>query len=86
MAYEKARDLYFEGKYKEATAEYQKFLKDYPKSEWADDAQYELGLCYEFMEDYKKAIEEYQKLIKNYPNSEYVESAQSSIEYLKEAQ
>lgn len=83
-AYEKARDLYYEGKYKEAIEAYRKFIQDFPKSEYADDAQYEIAMCYEFMEDYKKAIEEYEKLIKNYPNSEYVDGAKASIEYLKE--
>lgn len=83
-AYEKARDLYYEGKYKEAIDAYRKFIQDFPKSDYADDAQYEIAMCYEFMEDYKKAIEEYEKLLKNYPNSEYVDGAKASIEYLKE--
>lgn len=83
-AYDKARNLYYEGKYKEAIEAYRKLIKDYPKSEYGDDAQYEIAMCYEFLEDYKKAIEEYEKLIKNYPNSEYVDGAKSSIEYLKE--
>uniref|UniRef100_A0A7C3MMR5 Tetratricopeptide repeat protein n=1 Tax=Dictyoglomus thermophilum TaxID=14 RepID=A0A7C3MMR5_DICTH len=83
-AYEKARELYYDAKYKEAIEAYRKFIKDFPDSEYADDAQYEIALSYEFLEDYKKAIEEYEKLIKNYPNSEYVESAKSSIDYLKD--
>jgi len=75
--------LYYEGEYEKAIEEYRAFLEQYPDSEWADDAQYDIASSYEYLEQYEEAINEYQKLIDEYPDSDLAESAQWSIDYLK---
>jgi len=54
---------------KRAIKELQKIIKNYPESEYTDDAQLYIGYCYFDLGDYNKAIEEYKKVIDNYPDS-----------------
>jgi len=65
-AYAAAYDLLKEGKYDRARTEFQNFLKKYPDSEYADNAQFWIGECYFSEEKYDKAILEYDKVVKNY--------------------
>jgi tol-pal system protein YbgF len=61
--YDKARELF------------QTYLKNYPKSENADNAQFWLGeICYR-ERSYEKAILEYQKVIEGYPKGNKVAGA-----------
>lgn len=63
-----------------AIRQFREIAKDYPNSRYADNAQYNLGLCYIW--SYKivdnsstKAIEAFEYLIKRYPKSEFVDEA-----------
>ncbi|OIO80707.1 MAG: hypothetical protein COW11_06330 [Candidatus Omnitrophica bacterium CG12_big_fil_rev_8_21_14_0_65_43_15] len=59
--------------YKRAQAEFRRLLKAYPNSEFAPEAQYYVGLCYQKEEQYYQAFESYQKVIEAYPYSERVD-------------
>ena len=61
---------------------YYDFIDDYPLSRLVDDAQYNLGQCFEKKNNYRQAIREYQQLMNNYPASEYVAKAKERIEYI----
>ena len=66
-AYQAAYNSFKEGKYAQSREEFTKFLKQYPKGEYADNAQFWLGECYYLEGSYEKAILEYEKVIKNFP-------------------
>jgi len=66
-AYQAAYQSFKEGKYAQSREEFSKFLKQYPKGEYADNAQFWLGECYYLEGNYEKAILEYEKVIKNFP-------------------
>lgn len=56
--------------YKQGAELFRQFIKKYPKSQLADNAQYWLGECLYSMGDYEKAILEFQKVIKQYPKGD----------------
>ena len=66
-AYQAAYKTFKEGNYAQAREEFSKFLKQYPKGEYADNAQFWVGECHYLEGNYEKAILEYEKVIKNYP-------------------
>lgn len=47
------------------------FVKDYPTSNLADDAQYEIGVSHDVMNDSNKAVAAFDKLLKDYPTSSF---------------
>ena len=65
-AYALAYETFKEGKYEKARIEFQNFLKQYPDTEYSDNAQFWIGECYYFENKYEKAIIEYEKVVKNY--------------------
>jgi tol-pal system protein YbgF len=66
-AYVTAYNLFKNGKYDRARADFQNFLKKYPDHQYADSAQFWIAECYFSEEKYDKAILEYDKVVKNYP-------------------
>ena len=70
--YAAAYETFKEGKYEKARMEFQNFLKQYPNSEYSDNAQFWIGESYYFERKYDKAILEYEKVIKNYPKGNKV--------------
>ena len=75
QAYDRALALYREGKFEEAIEGFQAFLRDYPKSDRADNAQFWVGECYMNLKQYEKAILAYQEVIKKYPQGNKVPNA-----------
>jgi tol-pal system protein YbgF len=73
--YESSLAQYREGKYEEALAGFESFLKKYPQNELADNAQFWTGECYMAMGKYEQAILAYQEVIKNYPKGNKVPNA-----------
>ena len=71
-AYALAYETFKEGKYEKARGEFQNFLKQYPDSEYSDNAQFWIGESYYFEKKYEKAILEYEKVVKNYPKGSKV--------------
>jgi len=65
--YAAAYGLFKEGKYEKARESFENFLKQYPDTEFSDNAQFWVGECYYFEKKYEKAIVEYDKVTKNFP-------------------
>ena len=73
--YVAAKQQFDSGKYEAAREQFQVFLKEYPKSENADNAQFWIGEIYFREKWYEKAILEYQKVIESYPKGNKLRSA-----------
>jgi len=73
--YELAYENFKKGKYDKARIRFQRFLKQYPNTEYSDDAQFWIGECYYLEKKYKEAIVAYEKVVKNYPKGDKVPSA-----------
>lgn len=67
--------LYREEKYEEAIAGFKNFIKKFPKSELADNAQYWVGESYMALKQYEQAILAFQTVIKKYPKGNKVPNA-----------
>jgi tol-pal system protein YbgF len=74
-AYQKAYSTFKKGDYPLALKLFEAFLRTYPQSEYADNAQYWIGECYHQQGDYERAILEYEKVLTKYPNGDKVPSA-----------
>jgi tol-pal system protein YbgF len=74
-AYEEAYNLFKEKKYREARERFNSFLKEFPKNDLADNAQFWIGETYYAEKDYEGAILAYEAVIKNYPQSEKLPGA-----------
>ncbi len=70
--YAAAYELFREGKYEKSREAFETFLKQYPGSEFSDNAQFWIGECYYFEKKYEKAIIEYDKVVKNFPEGSKV--------------
>ena len=70
--YELARKAYDEGNLEAARQGFEDLLKNYPKSNQADNAQFWIGETYYREKWFEKAILEYQKVIENYPRGNKV--------------
>jgi tol-pal system protein YbgF len=63
------------GAYSSARSKFQQFIKKYPTSKNADNAQFWIGESYYNEKSYKKAILEYQKVIDSYPKGNKLPAA-----------
>jgi tol-pal system protein YbgF len=70
--YAAAYELFREGKYEKSREGFESFLKQYPSTEFSDNAQFWIGECYYFEKKYEKAIVEYDKVVKNFPEGSKV--------------
>ena len=53
--------------YMDAIRLFEKLVNEFPESDLADDAFYDLGLCYFQMHQFDKAIENFKTVINDYP-------------------
>jgi tol-pal system protein YbgF len=74
-AYQRAYSTFKKGDYPAALKLFKAFLGQYPKSEYADNAQYWIAECYDQQRDYERAILEYEQVVKQYPKGDKVPSA-----------
>lgn len=83
--YSASYQVFKEGNYDKARAEFQNFLAVYPDSEYSDNAQFWIGECYFFEKNYEKAILEYEKVAKNFPGGNKVPYAllKQGLSFLK---
>ncbi|MBT3295967.1 MAG: tetratricopeptide repeat protein [Verrucomicrobia bacterium] len=58
--------------YQDALARFSKIPTDYPETEFANKAQFKIGLVYDKMGEAEIAVEEYVKLAYKYPDSEHI--------------
>jgi len=73
--YDKSLALFREGRFEEAMDGFSDFLKRYPDSDRADNAQFWIGESYMALKQYEKAILAYQEVIKKYPKGNKVPNA-----------
>lgn len=78
-AYEAAQSLVKAGKYKEAVASFQAFLKQYPSGALAANAIYWTGFSLVGLSDFKGASASYQHLLKEFPTSSKAPDALLSL-------
>ena len=72
--YQKALCLGVLAKYDEKTATLAGLLKKFPKTAYADDAQFEMANTYLIQNDNENALIHFNKLVQNFPNSSYVKN------------
>jgi len=73
--YEHSLSVYKAGKLEEAIGNFKEFIKIFPKSDLADNAQFWIGECYMGLKQYEQAILAYQQVIKRYPKGNKVPNA-----------
>ena len=74
-AYKEAYDLFKNGEYANAIAQFESFLGNYPQSNLAPGAAYWIGNARYALRDYQLAIDAQRKLISTYPDSSKVPDA-----------
>lgn len=79
--YSAAFDLLKQGQYSKSIAAFENFLKAYPESKYADNAQYWLGEANYVSRQYKTALDAFQTLIAKYPESKKISGAKLKIGY-----
>ena len=67
-----AKQAFDQSDFETARTAFETIIKDFPKSEHADNAQFWIGEIYYREKWYEKAILEYQKVIENYPKGNKV--------------
>ena len=80
-AYMKAFGLYSANNYHDAVEAFEVFIKTYPKSEYAGNAQYWIGECYYTQHNYPGALDAFNKLLAAYPKGSKVPDAMLKIGY-----
>jgi outer membrane protein assembly factor BamD (BamD/ComL family) len=80
----RANALDFENReqWQEAATMYERMVKAYPQSKFAEETLYRLGVIYaNNLKDFQKSVDSYQKLIKKYPKSDLVVQSSFMIGY-----
>ncbi len=73
--YNFAKEAFDKADFEAARDGFQKLVKNYPRSKWADSAQFWVGESYFRQKWYEKAILEYQSVIEKYPKGNKVKAA-----------
>ena len=55
--------------YVDAIRKFQDLVNELPKSDFADDAMYNIGLCYYEMNQFQKCVETLEEMIEKYPEA-----------------
>jgi tol-pal system protein YbgF len=74
-AYDAAYQEFKDKKYKEAREKFEAFIKDYPKNDLTDNAQFWIAETYYAEKYFEDAILAYESLLKKYPDSKKTSSA-----------
>lgn len=80
-AYEQAFNMLREGRYQQAISAFQEFLRDYPNSPLAGNAQYWLGETYYVTREFDRAREAFLTLGSNYPEHDKIPDALLRLGY-----
>ncbi len=81
QAYDRAYLDFSKGNYELAILGFNEYLKVYPRSERADNAQYWIGECYYVQNDYPSAIEAFQRVLDRYSDGNKAPGAMLKIGY-----
>ena len=71
-AYDSAYQLFQGKKYKEAREKFEAYIKEYPKTDLSDNAQFWIAETYYAERDFESAILAYETLLKKYPDSDKI--------------
>jgi len=80
-AYQLAFNSLKEGRYKKAKQQFSQFLKDYPGSIYAGNAQYWLGEANYVTRNFTQAVKEFNQVLKLYPASSKIPDAMLKLGY-----
>lgn len=80
-AYQAAFDTLKEGRYKKAKTELSAFLKKFPNSSYAGNAQYWLGEAQYVTRNFEQGVVEFEKVINKYPTSNKLPDAMLKLGY-----
>ncbi len=78
-AYTSAHALVRSGKYKDAVAAFQTFLRQYPEGSLAANAWYWTGVSFAALSDFGSALASYQRLLKDFPSDPKVPDTMLSL-------
>jgi tol-pal system protein YbgF len=81
-AYDQALEFLKEGRYTDAATAFQGFLRQYPDSSYADNAQYWLGEVYYVTRKFDAALKEFDKVLEDHPGSPKVADAKLKMGYI----
>ncbi len=73
--YKDAYETFEKGNLEGARRKFEAFLKQYPNTEFSDNAQFWIGETYYLKKDFEKAILEYEKAIVKYPGGDKIPTA-----------
>jgi tol-pal system protein YbgF len=73
--YSQAYADYARGNYDLAIQEYREYLRSYPNTDLADNAQYWIGECYFSKQRYPEAVVAWDELLRDYPSSDKIPDA-----------
>jgi tetratricopeptide (TPR) repeat protein len=77
-----AKDLFYNGKYDAALSDYTRFIKEYPKSNFAPSAYLGLAYCHEQLKNFDEAKKNYAEVQRKFPHSAWAVDAGKGIERL----
>lgn len=83
MAYDKALAILHEGRYQPAGEAFQAFLEAYPRSTYADNAQYWLAETFYVTRKFPEALAEFGKVLSAYPGSQKQADARLKLGYVQ---
>lgn len=69
-AYDAAYQVFKDRKYREARERFEAFIREYPKTDLTDNAQFWIAESYYHEKDFENAILSYETLLKKYPESD----------------
>ncbi|HWD91620.1 MAG TPA: tetratricopeptide repeat protein [Verrucomicrobiae bacterium] len=81
-----AADLFAAGKFDEAQARFQQFIKDYNESPLMSQAAFGVAACYDALGKARDAISAYQSVVDRYPNQNVTPQAKLALGRLLEGQ
>ncbi len=81
QSYDRAYLDFSKGNYELAILGFSEYLKDYPRTERADNAQYWIGECYYVQGNYEPAIEAFQKVLDLHADGNKAPGAMLKIGY-----
>ncbi|MBI1921935.1 MAG: tol-pal system protein YbgF [Geobacter sp.] len=78
-AYLQAFGIYSKSNYNGAIDAFNEFIRSYPDSEYAANAQYWIGECLYTQKEYARALEAFRKVVDSYPRSAKVPDAMLKV-------
>lgn len=75
QVYKRAFQLFNKRKYEESRKAFEEFLKKYPESKLAGNAQFWIGECYYKEKKFQEAINAYQTVLDKYPNGNKIKDS-----------